>query len=170
MKPVYLLAGGRGHARKRPDPLLEAVFALAGRAKPSIAYIGAASDDDGDFLEWMASCFHTAGAGPVRLAPMVSARVDLDEARSVLTSSDLIFVSGGDVEAGMRVLEERKMVSFLQRLHDDGKPFFGLSAGSIMLARCWVRWSDPDDEASAATFPCLNFASVLCDTHAEAED
>jgi cyanophycinase-like exopeptidase len=101
---------------------------------------------------------------------MVSARADLEEARAILSSSDLVFVSGGDVEAGMRILEERKMVRFLQHLHDKGKPFFGLSAGSIMLARCWVRWSDPENEASAETFPCLEFASVLCDTHAEAEE
>jgi hypothetical protein len=51
----------------------------------------------------------------------------------------------------------------------DLKRFFGISAGSIMLARQWVRWADPKDDDSAELFPCLGFASVLCDTHGEAE-
>jgi len=55
-----LLAGGHGHARKGPDPLLEAVFAQAGKPRPSIAYIGVASDDDRDFLRWLTSLFETA--------------------------------------------------------------------------------------------------------------
>jgi hypothetical protein len=39
-----------------------------------------------------------------------------------------------------------------------------------MLARCWVRWSDPDDDATAEIFPCLGLAPVLCDCHAEADE
>jgi hypothetical protein len=58
----------------------------------------------------------------------------------------------------------------LSELHLDGKPFIGLSAGSIMLARSWVRWPDADNDATAATFPCLGMAPLLCDTHAEKED
>jgi hypothetical protein len=46
----------------------------------------------------------------------------------------------------------------------------GLSAGSIMLARCWVRWPDPDDDSTAEVFSCLGLASLVCDTHGERED
>jgi hypothetical protein len=74
-------------------------------------------------------------------------------------------MSGGDVEEGMRILEERQLLPFLRALYEAGKPFFGISAGSIMLAREWVRWDNPDDDASAAIFPCMRFAPVLCDTH-----
>lgn len=38
-----------------------------------------------------------------------------------------------------------------------------------MLARAWVRWRNPQDDASAEPFPCLGFAPVLCDTHGEAD-
>ena len=38
-----------------------------------------------------------------------------------------------------------------------------------MLAREWVRWRDPDDDATAELFPCLGVAPVLCDTHGEGE-
>jgi hypothetical protein len=55
----------------------------------------------------------------------------------------------------------------LARLFREGMPFLGLSAGSIMLAQAWVRWRDPEDDATAEEFPCLGFAPFLCDTHDE---
>ena len=61
------------------------------------------------------------------------------------------------------------MIPLLRRLFRAGKPFAGISAGSIMLARRWVRWGDPRDDASAALFSCLGFARLLCDTHEEGE-
>ncbi len=81
----------------------------------------------------------------------------------------MVFISGGDVEAGMEVLEERQILPFLRELFERGKPFFGSSAGSIMLGRQWVRWEDPDDDATANLFPCMGFAPIVCDTHGEAE-
>jgi len=169
-RPIHLMAGGQRHTRKGPDSLLEAVFADAGRVRPSIAYVGVASDDDRDFFEWLASLFQRAGAGEVRLVPLASPRSDVAEARTVLEESDLVFISGGDVEAGMGHLERQELSSFLRALHLAGKPFFGLSAGSIMLARCWVRWTDPRDDASAEAFPCMGVAPLVCDTHAESDD
>jgi peptidase E len=170
MKPLYLLAGGHGPARRGPDPLLQEVFSQIEGKAPSIAYVGAASEDDRDFLKWISALFLKAGAGRVRLAPAASPGADRDEARRVLSESDLVFISGGDVEAGMRVLKSSGLTPVLKRLQKEGKPFFGLSAGSIMLARSWVRWSDPEDDTTAEKFACLNLAPVFCDTHAEEED
>jgi cyanophycinase-like exopeptidase len=110
-----------------------------------------------------------AGAGEVTLAPLCGRRAAPAEAKRVLTEADLVFVSGGDVEAGMRALRATEMIGFLRELAQGGKPFFGLSAGSIMLGRQWVRWEDPDDDATAERFACLGLADLWCDTHAEAE-
>ena len=38
---------------------------------------------------------------------------------TVIEASDLVFLSGGDVEEGMRVLDAKGMVGVLQRLHRD---------------------------------------------------
>ncbi len=168
--PIHLLAGGHGQARKGSDPILHGIFAQAGSAAPSIAYVGAASDDDAGFLKWLTTLFKASGSGPVRLAPMAGRNADLDEARRVLETSDLIYVTGGDVEAGMALLHRLRMDALLHRLYRAGRPFFGLSAGSIMLARAWVRWRDPDDDTTAEAFPCLGFARLLCDCHAEEDD
>jgi peptidase E len=170
LPPIYLLAGGPGSRRSQGDPLLTRAIAASGVAEPSIAYIGAASGDDRQFFKMISTYMRDCGAGEVTLAPLVSKRAKIEKTRSIIESADMVFVSGGDVEEGMEVLEERGMLPFLRGLRAGGKPFFGLSAGSIMLAREWIVWDDPNDDATSNTFPCMGLAQVLCDTHSEGED
>lgn len=167
--PIYLLAGGPGSRQLRRDPLVARALASGGVARPSVAYVGVASGDNRAFLTMMAQLLRLCGAREVTLAPLAGRRANLDQARAILETADVVFVSGGDVEAGMRALEERQAVPFLRGLFEAGKPFVGMSAGSIMLAQQWVRWDGPDD-AAAELFPCMGLAPVLCDTHGEAED
>lgn len=169
-KPVYLLAGGRGRARKVPDPLIQAVYKESGKPSPTIAYIGTANEDGLDFFNRMADYFKENGASKVSHALITPPRADLGKAKDILQSADIVFVSGGNVEYGMQILVKKKMTDFLTELYSKGKPFFGLSAGSIMLGREWVRWPDPDNGESAELFPCLGIAPVICDTHDEADD
>ena len=169
IKPVYLLAGGRNRGSKKPDPLLQAVFREYGIASPTVAYSGIASGDDRSFFGFITSSFKEAGAGKINHALIAPERADLKKARDILESADIVFISGGDVEAGMEILKEKNMIGFLYGLYRQGKPFFGISAGAIMLAREWVLWRDPDDDNSAEIFPCLDIAPIICDTHAEAD-
>lgn len=168
--PLFLIAGGRGSiGRRGPDPLLAQALAAAGVPRPRVAYLGAASGDNAAFRVLVGNTLKKAGAGHVILAPLCGKRADPEKARKVLSDSDVVFVSGGDVEEGMEALRLTRMARFLRALHKAGKPFFGVSAGSIMLSRMWIRWRDPNDDRSAVLFPCLGFAPVLCDTHGEAE-
>ncbi len=169
--PTYLIAGGRGSERLRgPDPLAQEVIRRTGLRRPRIAYIGAASGDNPAFRLLIGGILKKAGAGEVTLAPLCGRRASAAAAQKVLEAADLVFVSGGDVEEGMKVLREKAILPFLRHLHAAGKPFFGISAGSIMLARAWVRWTDPKDDDTVELFPCLGFAPVICDTHGEADD
>lgn len=167
--PTHLLAGGRWR-RKGQDPLLSGCIALAGVPSPSVAYIGTASGDDAGFFQQLAMAFRDAGAGSVNLVRLCDPHADAKAACEQLAGANLVFVSGGDVEAGMRCLHRHALAPLLRRLHRDGKPFFGLSAGSIMLAQSWVRWEDPKEDSSAEAFPCIGVAPILCDTHAEEDD
>jgi peptidase E len=169
LKPVYLLAGGRPRNPASFSPLFQAVFKESGKTAPSIAYLGAASDDSKAFYVMMAAALKGAGAGKVKLAALASQKTDVQKAKDILESSDIIYVSGGDVEHGMQVLAEKNLTDFIVGLYKQGKPFFGISAGSIMLAKEWIRWPNPDDDTSAEIFPCLGIAPVLCDTHGEAD-
>jgi peptidase E len=167
---MFLFAGGRDSRSRGADPLLVRVFSLLGLKTPAVAYVGAASKDNRVFFMWIKAMLKKAGAGDVRLAALASARADLAKARSQLQEADLIFVSGGDVEAGMNVLARTGCSQLFGELYRGGKPFVGVSAGSIMLAKSWVRWPDAGNDATAEKFPCLGLAPILCDTHAEKED
>jgi peptidase E len=170
MNAVHLMAGGNWRNRTKPDPGLIAGLQGIGRPNPSVAYIGAASNDDASFFKWFQSLASQAGAMRVELAPLVGKRANRDLAMEIFAEADAVFVSGGDVEAGMRALEAAQMCEHLRELHRHGKPFLGMSAGSIMLGSMWVRWPDANDETSAESFPCLGIAPLFCDTHGESDD
>ena len=166
-KPVYLIAGGRGS--NDPSPIFLAVLKDVGKTSPVIAYVGAANGDNKEFFERMEPSIKRAGECRMIQAMISAKNADLNKARDILQSADAVFVSGGDVEAGMQVLEEKGIVSLFPELYQQGKLFFGISAGSIMLAKEWVRWKNPDDDSTAELFPCLGLAPVICDTHGEPE-
>ena len=167
IKPVYLLAGGWSANRRANDLLVREVFRESGKKSPSVGYVGTASDDDEGFFNRLADMFRENGAGEVKHALLAPDNVDISRAKHILKNSDIIYICGGDVDTGIQILEERQMVNFLDELYQEGKPFFGLSAGSIMLAKEWVRWRNPHDDTTAEVFPCLELAPVLCDTHDE---
>ena len=165
--PVILIAGGP--QAKNNDIILAAALKLSHVPNPAIAYIGTASDDDRTFFNMFKRRFITAGAASVTLVPIVK-QFDRIRVKTILAESDLIFVSGGEVEGGMEFLKKRNLIPFLTSLYKSGKPFFGVSAGSIMLCRNWLRWRDPDDDNTVELMDCLGFAPLLCDVHAEEDD
>jgi peptidase E len=168
---VYLISGGYHRRRNlRPDELLTSILEDTGLRQPSVAYVGAASGDDRGFFRWVADLLRKAGAGRVTLAPTVSPRPGPSGTRAILSDADIVFISGGDVEEGMRHLDRAGLNVFLRRLRKAGTPFIGFSAGSIMLGRAWVRWRDPSDDGTGERFACLGLAPVLCDTHEEDDD
>lgn len=173
-KPIYLMAGGRGSKTAdtiiRFATIVRSVFGDTGKIAPNIAYVGAASDDNRVFYHMIAGRIKHAGDCKVNRVVLCSKKANLVKARSTLQSADAVFMSGGDVGRGMQVLKEKDMTGFFRDLYQQGKLFFGVSAGSIMLAREWVRWSDPKDDSTAELFPCLGLAPVICDTHAEEDD
>ena len=167
MLPIYLLAGGRGAKRESPDPILQMALRELGKTKPSVAYIGAAHGDSLMFFLFIKRMITAAGAGKVELVPLAKKKSNLEKAQSIIASADCIFVSGGDVREGMRVLNEKSVVPLIKKRYNEGALIIGVSAGSIMLAKQWINWPDENDEASAELFPCMNIAPVLCDTHGE---
>ena len=168
-KPVYLLSGNPFHHRKTRDPLIREMLQETGRDTPSVAYIGTASHDDPYFFGILKRLFQQTGAGAVDLVPLAGARADRTAARRLLEQADVIFLSEGDVDLGMRILGGSGLVGLLHERYHAGSVFCGFSAGSIMMARQWVRWIDPADDASAEPFDCLGLVPLICDMHDEAE-
>jgi len=169
-RPAFLLAGGNSSNPKSMAPSLARVLQECGVQKPRVAYLGVASGDNLIFFRLVKSLLKTAGAGEVFLLRLAKPRVDLSAARQAIEAADAIFISGGEVDEGMRWLEQHGLTGFLKELYSQGKLFFGASAGSIMMGTHWVRWGNPQDDATAELFDCLGFAPNIFDTHAEDED
>jgi len=168
LRPVYLLAGGRD-SRTYGD-VVRAIVGQTGKKKPTIAYVGVASGENYGFYLMISSMIKNAASCAIKRVVIAGKNADINKAKQILESADAIFMSGGDVEAGMRVLTEKGLVQYFINLHQGGKVIFSASAGSIMLGRQWVRWENPDDDATAELFPCLGIVPIICDTHAEDDD
>ena len=170
-QPIYLLAGGRGHSIMTTMANVQKIIKGIGKEKPDIAYIGTASMKDNRLIYAVISVFIKAGCN-CRMQRVVIARpnADIDKAREIIQKADAVFFSGGDAEAGMQILKEKNLVVFFQELFRQGKLLIGVSAGTIMMSKEWVRWKNPQDDASAELFTCLGLVPIICDTHAEADD
>jgi peptidase E len=169
-KNVYLLAGGNWRKPGAILPVIKYVLSQSGKDNPKVAYIGTASSDDYMFFKFSRSLINKAGALDVIQVHLAKKNSDLSLAKNKLLEADAVFVSGGDVEEGMLWLDRHNFVPILKELYKNGILFFGLSAGSIMLGKQWVRWKNPKDDSSAELFNCTGIAPVLCDTHAEKDE
>ena len=164
---IFLIAGGP--QAKNTKEILAELLASCKKKAPSVAYIGTASGDNKDFFLMLKSIIIAAGFGKVTLVSVVR-QFDPDKAKNILVASDIVFISGGDVEMGMKYLTKRKLIPFFRELYDGGKLFCGVSAGAIMLCRNWMSWHDPDDDNTAELLDCLGFAPLLCDVHAKEDN
>jgi len=164
---IFLIAGGP--QSKNTKVLLAGALALIKKKSPDVAYIGTASSDDKEFFLMLKQIIMAAGAGSVTIVPIVR-RFDPDTAKDILLASDVVFISGGDVDMGMTFLRKRNLIPFFRELYDLGKLFCGISAGAIMLCRSWMHWRDPDDDDTTELLACLGFAPLLCDVHAEEDN
>lgn len=167
---IHLTGGGPDSFLALRRHFKSALAGVGSKRPPLVAYLGAASNDNAGFFAMIRTAVCSgAGIAHMKMAKLASPRAKVSEARTLLESCDLVFVSGGDVEHGMKVLHEKDMVKPLKALAAAGKPMFGLSAGSLMLARDWVRFPD-DDASNAELFACLGIAPLHADAHAEAEN
>ena len=170
-QPVYLLAGGRGRTILSTFAIARNIIKSTGKKKPLIAYVGAASLKDNWLIYAVVTSFIRLGVSCcIKRVVIAPPKADLDKAKTTLQKADVIFISGGDVEAGMQVLSEKHMIEYFRNLSCQGKLFMGISAGSIMLCKEWVQWRDPRDDSSADLLPCLGIVPLICDTHAEKDD
>lgn len=162
---VYLMAGAGAQTGSKSVRFHQAAVDATGKKKPRIAYIGAASGDSLMFEKMIVPLIFGLKSDVVSVR-LSKKKTKTSEAKEQLAGADLIFVSGGDVEEGMRHIHERDLAPFLRELHAQGKVFEGVSAGSIMLGMHWVRFEDHDD-ASAQPFDCLGIVPHSFDAHDE---
>ena len=165
---VVLMAGAGPATCARAVRFHAAAVKATHKASPTIAYVGAASNDSLVFEKLVSRLVFGSGASvvPVRLKKKA---LTTGSARGLLADADLVFFTGGDVERGMQLIEGRDLGGYLRALHAQGKVMEGISAGAIMLGRHWVRFRG-DDQEKAEAFECLGIVPRSFDTHGEADE
>jgi peptidase E len=162
---IHLIGGGPSALLATRRHIKHAVKSLD-KKRPLVAYVGVASNDNLGFQKMVSALFVGTGAR-IEMPRIARKNASMASARRLLDGCDLVFMSGGDVEHGMNVLRERGVDGDLKRLAAAGKPFLGISAGSIMTCQEWVRFPDENDDSSAEPFPCLGIAPLHMDAHSE---
>jgi len=164
---LYLLAGGPGSDISAD---LGRCITETGKKLPSVAYIGTANGDSAAFFARISLLLKTAGAGEVSHVQLLGKDAGTEEDLRIIAESDIVFLSGGEVEDGI-VGIPANVKALLRQLYDLGRPFLGVSAGAIMLGAAWPHWDDEDAHPEdAVLFDCLGFAPAVFDTHCEWED
>jgi peptidase E len=168
MKQRLTMVGGGPGALLALRAHFKSALAETAVEKPLVAYVGVASDDNVGFQKMLTTELAFTGAR-FEAAKIASPRASIPRAKELLEECDLVFISGGDVDHGMNLLAKRGILEDFRRLCRQGKPMFSLSAGSVMLARDWVRFPD-DDEARAEIFECIGAVPFHVDAHSEDDD
>jgi cyanophycinase-like exopeptidase len=164
------MAGKFGSRHFGTKPFLAEACKLTGQDKPLALYVGAASGDDREFGTALSAILEAA-ACEVLWPKLAGKKQQNGHAHDALAEADLVFVGGGDVQAGMRVLREADLIDAFHAAAERGAVFAGMSAGAIMLGERWIRWPREgagDDEAE--TYECLGVAPCSLDTHGEGDD
>ena len=163
-KNIYLIAG---HGENDWQYVMDAVKA-SGIEHPQVAHIGTANGDHRIAFERTREMLKSCG-GKAVLAPLAAHHRDLAKARKVIQESEVILISGGEVEDGMVGLPE-EIRRLLWERYENGALFIGLSAGTIMMGSAWPHWDDEDNDFDhAQLFDCIGFVPTIFDTHCEDE-
>jgi cyanophycinase-like exopeptidase len=170
-KPATLIAGKFRSRNFGTKPYLADALRLTGKDQPLALYIGAASGDDRQFGGALVEVLETAGARRVLWPKLAGRKKERDRALEALEKVDLVFVGGGDVEAGVDTLDDVGLSDPLRAAARRGVALAGMSAGAIMLGERWVRWPNADaGDDAAETYPCLGLVPCSFDTHGEGDD
>ena len=169
-KATTLIAGKFGSRHFGTKPYLKEAVQRTGKDKPLVLYVGAASGDDPTFGTALGALMTGAGAHRVLWPKLAGHRKQTNQMRQALADVDLVFVGGGDVEAGMDVLRNAGLLDDFHAAADRGAVFAAMSAGAIMLGKRWIRWPNADaGDDDAETYECLGVVPFALDTHGEGD-
>lgn len=163
---AYLLAGAGPKTGPKSFRYHADLVRELGKKIPVIAYVGAASGDSLVFEEMISTAMFGLRS-KVHSIKLTKKATKTSDVKSVLEGCDVVFVSGGDVDHGMKAIHDRDLAPFFKKLAAKGTWFEGISAGSIMLGEHWVRFHDEHDDDSAEVFDCMGIVPYSFDAHDE---
>jgi peptidase E len=130
MTGLTIVAMGGGGCTNHADPLLDDwIFALLGKLRPRIGFLGTASDNAPDKLRG----FHAAFAERAEIAPLLPEGASAQACAAWLHNLDMVYVGGGNMLRLRREWDKSDWVEPLAAAARRGLTIAGVSAGAM----CW---------------------------------
>jgi len=131
--------------------------AQADTAHPKLLFIPTASNDSEEYIEAIQEIYGNRLGCSIDVLRLWSEDRWLPRIAAKISSSDLIYVGGGNTKAMLEKWRELGVDRELRRSIASGKPVGGLSAGAI----CWFRVGN-SDWPQYEQIPNVNTASLTC--------
>lgn len=162
VKPVFLLADSQLLFWQKDGELyLKTILPHIASSLPKAAYIGASNGDIPDFYQIFVAAMKGIGITDCK---MITSDASGDEL-AFLAQSDVLLLSGGDVDKGWNVLQNTGMLDIVRQRYIEGAVLMGISAGAIQLGQFWR-----DDKANAELKLMAQVLPFSVDAHEESTD
>ena len=162
IKPVFLLADSQLlFWQEEGERYLKTLLNHIAASSPKAAYIGASNGDISDFYQIFFAAMKGIGITDCKMIRRHGNREELD----FLAQSDVLLLSGGDVDRGWDVLQNTGMLKIVQQRYREGAVIMGISAGAIQLGQFWR-----EDGSDADLTPMAQILPFSVDAHEESSD
>jgi len=165
MTSQVIALGGGGFLMEQSLLLERYVIENSRSDNPRICFISTASGDN----DAQVAKFYTAFSKlPCRPLHLPFFRYPLPEPAEVISSSDIIYVGGGNTRAMLAVWREWHIDELLGKAYQRGAILSGMSAGAI----CWFEQGHTDSHGNGVTLGCLPGLGLLsgsCSPHFDGE-
>lgn len=116
------------------------IVRLSCKSSPKLLFIPTASGDDERYLKCVENHFGKEFGCNVQPLYLIKEKLDFDEIKNRILSSDIIYVGGGNTLKMMMMWRKLGVDKILLEAYEKGIVLSGLSAGSI----CWFKYGDSD--------------------------
>src|SRR5688572_15578503 len=130
MRRIAAMGGGGFSMEPRNRRLDAWLLSLTRRRRPRVLFLPTASGDSPDYIARFHRAFSRFDCKPAHLALF---NRTIDDLRTFILSTDLIYVGGGNTASMMAVWRAHGVDAILREAWEQGRVLCGLSAGAI----CW---------------------------------
>ena len=142
IKKIIAIGGGENGRPGYPYETKEIdqeIVNISGKENPKVLFVGTATNDDERYFDLMSKVFKDLSC-IVDSLPLTKKNYSYEELYQIITSSDIVYVGGGNTKRLLEVWREKGIDKLFDIASENGLVLSGLSAGSL----CWFSYCNSD--------------------------
>lgn len=163
IKPIFLFADSQllFWRESEGELFLERARKTLETDTPKCAYVGASNGDVLDFYHLFRGAMEGIGLTDTRMIPSEPSKED----RAYFKKANLIMLAGGDVERGLKVMQDNGIGPLVAERYASGALLMGVSAGAVQLGQHGL--SEVSDGAKPRLLDGFRLVPYFIDVHDE---